>query len=99
MLLTIRIFANLLDIIHKCRHSQARLQRTARDRPFMFFYKRYNRVILCTKMTNLTQKRVRYNRVFDNNRDRLTEFVITEFHFTRKCKHTLIKISPSHDIT
>ncbi len=31
---------------------------------------RYNRVNLCTKMTNLTSKTVRYNRVFVNNRVR-----------------------------
>ncbi len=31
---------------------------------------RYNRVNLCTKMTNLTKKFVRYNRIFVKNRVR-----------------------------
>ncbi len=44
----------------------------ARDRPFWFVITgvRYNRVTLCTKMTNLPQKSVHYNRVFVKNRVR-----------------------------
>jgi hypothetical protein len=61
------------------RYSQTRLKRTARDRTFLFVITgvRYNRVNLCTYMTNFALKSVRYNRVFV-----ITEFVITEFHCT-----------------
>ncbi len=42
---------------------------------------RYNLVNLCTNVTNLALKSVRYNRVFV-----ITEFVITEFHCTAMLK-------------
>ncbi len=38
---------------------------------------RYNRVNMCTKITNFASKSVRYNRVFV-----ITKFLITEFHCT-----------------
>ncbi len=51
-------------------YSQTRLLRTTRDWPFLLVITgvRYNKVNLCTKMTNSTKKSVRYNRVLVNNR-------------------------------
>jgi hypothetical protein len=56
---------NLLNTVNFCCNEQL-----DRDRPILFVITgvRYNRVNLCTKMTNLTSKCVRYNRVFVNNR-------------------------------
>jgi hypothetical protein len=46
-------------------------------------FDRYNRVNFCTKMTNLTTKTVRYNRVFVNNRVHYNRpsFNVTEYKF------------------
>ncbi len=47
-------------------YSQTRLYRTAQDRLVLFFITgvRYNRISMCSKMTNLPKISVRYNRVF-----------------------------------
>ncbi len=51
-------------------YSKTRVQRIARNRPFLFVTTgvHYNWVYLCTKMTNLTPNSVRYNWVLVNNR-------------------------------
>jgi hypothetical protein len=45
---------------------------------------RYNRVHLCSKMTNFPKKFVRYNRVFV-----ITEFVTTEFYCIINCNQLI----------
>jgi hypothetical protein len=58
---------NKLEFIQLIKKHEVKL---GYNKPAIFV--RYNRVNLCTKITNLTLKSVRYNRVFVNNRVRYT---------------------------
>jgi hypothetical protein len=90
-----------LLVCFRNHYSQTRLKRTARDRPFLFVITgvRYCRVNLCTKMTTMSSKTVRYNRVFVNNRVRYNRVSLyTGYSFTRNSVDKAINLLLKHQV-